>query len=212
MDGRDFDQLLASCREEMSQVRNSLVRRLRLEHNDLWEAIRILVGRPNDHLGVLEMASETFRIAEDNQSGSAHGIFSKAMIDAIEEEICRQTVDAPERRAIVYAVGGAMGDEPRPIEKVLEGASKVRAFLVNSRDSDSRTNQFSSVTRLMVDDGNGLIHHHRLLLVLGERLSYALMAQKADESSFFGFHSNDRYLVESLIAKLQDYYNFQRQY
>ncbi len=212
MDGRDFDQLLSACREEMSQVRSSLVRRLRLEQSDIWDTVRTLVGRPNDHLGMVEMASETFRMAEDNQSGSAHGIFSEAIIDAIEAEVCRQAVDAPERRAVVYAVGGNIGHEVRPIEKVMEGALKARAFLVGAKEQDVRTNQFSSVTRLLIKDEGAMLHHHRLLLVLGERVAYALLAQRGDESSYFGFHSNDRYLVESLIAKLQDYYNFQRQY
>jgi diguanylate cyclase (GGDEF)-like protein len=210
IDGGDFDELLVACRDEMNRSRSSLFRRLRLEGRDLWETVRILAGRPDDHFGPLEQASEAFRIAEDAETGSAHTVLSEATLDAVEEEVCRQAVDAPERRALVFALGGSIAEQPRPVELVLEGAEHARAFLVGPKADSNRASNFASVTRVFVDDEQ--IERHRLLLVLGERLTYAFMGERGADGRLFGFHSSDQFLVESLIAKVQEHYHFQRQY
>jgi hypothetical protein len=210
IDGADFDGLLQTCRDEMGRARTSLIRRLQLEPQPLWEVVRTLVGRPSDHLGPLVEADEAFRLAEDGETGSAHGIFSDPVVSAIEEEVCRQAVDTPERRAVVYAVGGTVSAEPREVERALEEAERARAFLVTAKGSEAPTNVFASVTRVFVDDPG--LADHRLLLVLGERVAYAFLGRRGDEGSLYGFHSHDQYLVENLIAKLQEHFNFQRQY
>ncbi len=210
IDGDDFDQLLQTCREEMVAARTSLVRRLQLADRPLWEVVDVLVGRPAEHLGPLEQASEPFRIAEDTSADGAHGIFSERTLDAIEEEVCRQAVDAPERRAVIYAVGGWIADEARPVELVLEGAEQLHAFLVGPKGEEARVSELAAVTRLFVEDER--LGRYRLLLVLGERTAYAYCALRGDEGSFFTFHSSDQVLVEHLIARLQDEYNLQRQF
>ncbi len=210
IDGGDFDQLLQTCREEMASSRQSLFRRLHLEPKGLWDAVRILAGHPDEHRGALEQASETFRLAEDLEAGSAHVVLTDEAVDGIEEEVCRQAVDVPERRAVVYALGGAVGPEPRPMEQVLEGAERARAILVGTEGAANRASEFASVTRVLVDDEQA--GRHRLLLVLGERMAYAFVAERTEDGQLFGFHSGDRFLVENLIAKLQEHYNFQRQY
>ncbi len=214
--GADFDQLLMACREEIDRAGKSLFRRLHLERQDFWEAIRTLVGRPAEHLGPLDQAGETFRMAEDSETGSAHVMFDDDAIDAVEEEVCRQAVDVPERRALVYALGGRIQgagliqDRARPVELVFENAERARFCLVDLKSGANRPSEYAAVTRVFVDDE--AVQDHRLLLVLGERVAYALLCRRGDDGRLFAFHSHDQFLVENLIAKLQEHYNFQRQY
>ena len=210
LNGQDFDQLLLACREEAEQTQRSLFRRLQLEQNGFWEVVAALVGQQSDYLGSLSEASELFRLAEESEAGSAHCVFDAESLDAVEEEICRQAVDVVDRRAVIYALGGAVGTTPRPLERVLEGCEQARALLVGLKEEGNRPSESASVTRVFVDDER--VENHRLFLVLGERLAYAFCGRRGSDDRLYGFHSCDQFLVESLIAKLQEHYNFQRVY
>jgi two-component system cell cycle response regulator len=210
LDGQDFDQLLIACRDEAEQTQRSLFRRLHLEQNGLWDVVAALVGQQSDHEGALSEASELFRLAEESEAGSAHCIFDADFLDAVEEEICRQAVDVTDRRAVIYALGGTIVSQARSLERMLEGCERARALLIGKNGEGNQPSEFASVTRVFVDDER--VDNHRLFLVLGERLAYAFCGRRGSDDRLFGFHSCDQYLVESLISKLQDHFNFQRVY
>jgi diguanylate cyclase (GGDEF)-like protein len=210
LDGNDFDDLLGTCREAMERSRASLYRRLRLHEKDFWESVQLLVGRPEDYDAPAESASETFRLCEDANGVSNHGIFDESLLAAVEEEVAQQAVDLPERKAILYDVGGVLGDEPRAVERVLAQAERAKAFLLGKRGTALSTSEHPALTRVYLDDE--YMEKYRLLLVLSERLAYAFLGFQHDDEALHAFHTYDKFLVENLIAKLQDHYNFQRQY
>ncbi|HOX45286.1 MAG TPA: response regulator [Myxococcota bacterium] len=209
-EGKDFDELLATCRGSVERIRQGLYRRLRLSELDFWEAVEVLIGSEAEHLGPLQRAGETFRLAEDSGGASAHGQFTAPVVDALEEQVARQALAVPDSRALLYSVGGALGAETRPVERALAGAERARVFLVGLRDPAAGAGEHPLVTRVHLDDER--LASHRLLLVLGERFSYACLGRHGQDGRLFAFHTCEASVVESLIARLQDHYNFQRQF
>jgi two-component system, cell cycle response regulator len=208
--GGDFDELLGVCREKMESARSSLYWRLRLGEKKFWDMVETLVGRPEDYEGSLESASSSFRVSEDAGGSSAHGLFDEALLQGIEEEVAGQAVDSPERKAILYDVGGVVGSEPSPVEKVLSRAENARIFVLGRRGKGTMAADHPALTRVFLTEEN--MDHYRLLLVLSEKLAYAFLGARKAEGELYGFHTHDQFLVENLIAKLQEHYNFQRQY
>ncbi len=209
-DGRDFDQLLAACRERSERVRQGLVRRLGLGPLGFWEAVELLIGSQADHLGPLTRAAEAFRLAEDSGGASAHALLAPAALDAIEEQVARQAFAVPDSRALVYSVGGTLGVEARPVERALAGAERARVFLVGLKDRTGMDGEHPLVTRVHLEDE--ALSAHRLLLVLGERFAYACLGRRAEDGRLCVLHTCEASTVEYLIARLQDHYNFQRQF
>jgi len=209
-DGKDFDQLLTTCRERIEQARHSLYRRLGLEQRGLWQMVEILVGRHEDYSCPLAEASNDFRLAEDPAGNTAHGRFDEKLLQAILGEVSRQIVATRGQRAIIYDVGGQLGDEARPVERITSAAENTRVFVLGRKGDQARVSEHPAITRVFSDDEQ--LDNHRLLLVLGERLAYALVARWADDGRLLGLHTADATLVENLIAALQEHYNLQRQY
>jgi two-component system cell cycle response regulator len=210
LEGKDFDELLGVCRERSDRTRQSLYRRLKLQEKGFWEVVQLLVGSPEDYGRTLEAASQIFRLCEDADGGSAHGIFSEPILEGIGEEVARQAVDMPSRRAILIDVGGVLGAEQRPVERVVAGAERAKAFVIGRKGQGAAESDHPALTRVFLDDE--MMDRHRLLLVLSEHLAYAFLAVAKDAGEMYAFNSHDHYLVENLITKLQEHYNLQRQY
>jgi diguanylate cyclase (GGDEF)-like protein len=210
LDGEDFDQLLGVCRDRVEKSRSSLLRRLGLAGKSFWEAIEALAGKPEEYTDELEEASQSYRMSEDIDAGSCHGVFSEELFSRIENEVSLQAVGDPNCRAIVYALGDEIGREPRPCEKIVSQSQRSKAFILGRRGQGAKVANHPAVTRVFLDDEE--MAKYRVFLVFGERVAYAFIGIKNDQAEWFAFHSHDSFLVESLIAKLQEYYHFQRQY
>ncbi|MBW1870495.1 MAG: response regulator [Deltaproteobacteria bacterium] len=210
LDGSDFDDLLGVCRDKMYKARASLYQRLHLTDKSFWEMVEILIGRPEDYEGALEEASSDFRMSENTDGSSAHGVFDEVVFEGIQQEISQQAVHGADSKAILYEVGGVIDREPRAVEKILAETENARVFVVGSRGKGTMVSDHPALTRVFLSDDN--LDTHRLLLVLSERLAYAFLGVRKNDNEMFGFHTHDQFLVENLIAKLQDHYNFQRQY
>ena len=90
-------------------------------------------------------------------------------------------------------------------------AEQAKLFLLGRRgEAASTAEDHPSLTRVYLEDEN--MDQFRLVMVLSERLAYAFVGSRKSEDEYFGFHTHDHFLVENLIARLQDYYNFQPQY
>ena len=172
--------------------------------------VEILVGRHEDYSCPLAEASNDFRLAEDPAGNTAHGRFDEKLLQAILGEVSRQIVATRGQRAIIYDVGGQLGDEARPVERITSAAENTRVFVLGRKGDQARVSEHPAITRVFSDDEQ--LDNHRLLLVLGERLAYALVARWADDGRLLGLHTADATLVENLIAALQEHYNLQRQY
>lgn len=210
LNGSDFDQLLMVCRQRMDQARASIYRRLGLDVKDLWDASRALVGRREEHEMPLGQASENFRLAEDGPGGNAHLILDEESLAAIESAVSMQAVDDPQRRAILFSVGGQLTERLRPVEQIVGASKRARAYVLGRRIEGERASEQPSVTRVALEDES--VDRCRMLLVLAEHLAYAFVGREETEGRIVGFHSSDTTLVENMIAKLQEHYNFQRQY
>ena len=219
LEGKDFDELLGVCRERSERTRSSLFRRLKLQEKGFWDMVQLLVGRPEDYDGPLESASQMFRLCEDADGGSAHGIFSETILEGIGEEVAQQAIDMPSRRAILIDVGGVLGADQRPVERVLARAERAKAFVIGRKGAGATESDHPALTRVFLEDE--MMDRHRLLLVLSEHLAYAFLGtskdngpgtDRAGDGEMYGFNSQDHYLVENLITKLQEHYNLQRQY
>ncbi len=209
-DGEDFDELLATCREEMNRARASVYRKLRLADRGFWDAVSLLLGSPDDYRVELPRASEAYRLSEAEDGGSAHLLLPEPTFLGIEEQVALQAADLPERRALLYSLGGALGGEPRPLERILDRSERARGYLIGRRAGDERHEAHPAITRVAVDDEN--VDRYRILLVLAEHLSYACLGANFEPGALCAFHSCDRTLVEGLVTKLQAQYNFQRQF
>jgi two-component system cell cycle response regulator len=210
LEGKDFDELLGVCRERSERTRSSLFRRLKLQEKNFWDTVGLLVGRPEDYECPLESASQNFRLSEDADGGSAHGVFHEAVLEGIEEEVARQAVDLPGRRAILIDVGGELGEDQRPVERVVAEGERAKAFVLGRKGAGATESDHPALTRVFIDDD--MMDRHRLLLVLSEHLAYAFLGSKKSAGEMYGFNTHDHFLVENLITKLQEHYSLQRQY
>jgi diguanylate cyclase (GGDEF)-like protein len=209
-DGQDFDGLLSACREEMSRARASVYRKLRLEDKGFWDAVGLLLGTADDYRLELPRASEAFRLGEAEDGSSAHRVVSEPLFDGIEEQVALQAVDVPERPALLYSLGVALGSEPRPLERILDRAERARGYLIGRRAGSDRPEAHPAVTRVYLEQE--AVDRFRVVLVLAEHLSYACLGERGPAGELRCFHSCDRTLVEGLVGKLQAQYNFQRQF
>jgi two-component system cell cycle response regulator len=210
LEGKDFDELLGVCRERGERTRQSLYRRLKLQDKGFWDMVQLLIGRPEDYGCPLESAGQMFRLCEDAEGGSAHGVFPRPILEGIGEEVARQAVDTPSRRAIMIDLGGVLGVEQRPVERVVSKAERAKAFVIGRKGPGATESDHPALTRVFLEDE--MMDRHHLLLVLSEHLAYAFLSSGKDDNELYAFNSHDHYLVENLIAKLQEHYNLQRQY
>jgi two-component system, cell cycle response regulator len=210
-DGDDFDQLLSACRDEMAKARLSLFRRMDLADKNFWSVVEVLAGNPgDDDLSLLQASGSSQRLEAEDGS-SARGCFSGATVDGIEEQVSKLAVGPPAKKAILYSLGGDLGADLRPVERMMTtGAELARAFVLGKKSDEIRESVHSSVTRVFVDDEP--VERSRIFLALNEQTAYAFIGRSAPSGNWRGFHTSDRVLVENLIAKLQDHYHLQRQY
>jgi len=210
LDGGDFDQLLSCCRERFENNRRSLFWRLELYRKELWEVIETLIGRPDDYRLPRENAALSFRLAEEPSGSSAHTIMSSKQLGAAWRQVCQQLLEPPGRRALVIQMGGVIGAAEQELERMLAAAEQVRLMMLGRRGEDAQPASRPGLTRVFLGDQK--MDNHRLLLVLGEKFSYASLARNADDGKWYVFHSHDDFLIESLIVAVQESYNLQRQY
>ena len=116
-------------------------------------------------------------------------------------------------------MGGVLGADQRPVERVLARAERAKAFVIGRKGAGATESDHPALTRVFLEDE--MMDRHRLLLVLSEHLAYAFLGtskdngpgtDRAGDGEMYGFNSQDHYLVENLITKLQEHYNLQRQY
>jgi hypothetical protein len=124
--------------------------------------------------------------------------------------VAQQAVDVAGRRAILIDVGGELGADQRPVERVVSRAERAKAFVLGRKGEGATESDHPALTRVFIDDE--MMDRHRLLLVLSEHLAYAFLGTDKGGGEMYGFNTHDHFLVENLITKLQEHYNLQRQY
>ncbi|RME20172.1 MAG: response regulator [Deltaproteobacteria bacterium] len=211
LDGKDFDQLLSVCRKRAEQSRMSLFWRMGLEKLDFWQMVSRLVGRDEDYEVPIAKASTEFRMSQDQNGRTGHAVFDDALFEQLELELLRLVAHSLKQRAVVYDVGGRLGDSPRGCERLASESDRLRVTVIGVRDGeDVRMADHPAVTRVFTRGERAL--RHRLLLVLGEQVAYALLARRTDGDRLIGFHGSDQFLVECLVERLQEHYSLQRRY
>ena len=75
-DGRDYDELIAACRQSVERMRTSIYRRLELQDKSFWEMVELLLGWPEAFQDGGPEVSDFSRWALYQTGASAHGTFS----------------------------------------------------------------------------------------------------------------------------------------
>ena len=202
-DGDDVDQLFAASSRRIDEGRQSLFRRFHLEQEDFWSL--------NDYL--LEDAAQKAKtgkrsLLEDKDGRSAHQLFTPEMLSALELEVCRMAGKQRNQNGWFFLGGSFKEHSPAMLEMVIgEPDSRLHTYFLGNDLPDLFEDATITPVHIEGDD----FQDSRIIFLLAEHASYALVARKREDGDgFYGFHTSDWTVVESLIHRLQEEYGLHR--
>lgn len=190
----ELDQLLET---RLARLRSSLLLRSKLEDASFWKIVDALLAPDGSkllrHQGE---ASATFMPLADGQFAP----FRLA--------VCREILRAvPVRGVILW--GSADLAVPMSVLSPLLAAADMRTVLYLLGDA-RQTETLDLPTEVTISLEDESLRDKAFLLCLGEDYAYVLLARRTG-TGWHVFHTNDGYFVETLLAKLQDQYQFRAQ-
>ncbi len=207
-DGDDVDQLFAACTRRLDEARRSLFRRLHLEDVDFWGAVELLIGDDATYAGGRVDPGRAVAATEDARGLSRHHVFPVGFVPLVRQDVLAELSRQPGAGGWLY-LGSDWRADASDLGDLLNRVDNpaFRTYVLGSappprlRDGDNV---------LPVRVGDGAFDRHEVLLLLGEQMSYGLLARRREDGRAYGFHTADWTLVEGLIGKLQDAYHLQK--
>lgn len=206
-DGRNTQDLIDCALRRLDASLSDILERLKIPNSSFWGAAQRLLGQA-DHYARLRDGSlflhHSLKSLEDSEGTIRHCLLSSFNISRLEEEILRETGRKAGERAIIYLGRGKVTERTALLKtaSLLEGSAS-RVYLLLSKKTG--IGSFPGVTPIFIDDP--VIGEHRFVLYLTERSGYALLCRANQQGEFYGFHTNDRILIEDLMVKLQETYS-----
>lgn len=209
-DGKNFEALEEEIERRSELNRTSVYNKFDLEDTEFWSIVEKFIGRESgyDSEGSGTCLDQDLRNLDDQAGITRHGIFNKKIFDSVEAMINSEIRKNPNNRGILYLGAGTIEPDLPFLELGLPlHINSTKIFIVGEKKINAW--KAPNITPIYLSDEN--IIKHRFILYLNEQYAYTLMAQRGENTPFFGFHSADQVLTENLISKLQDNYFMQKQ-
>jgi diguanylate cyclase (GGDEF)-like protein len=206
-DGRDFPELLQVAEEKYVRQQKSPMHRLRLADRTFWDAVDILLGRPEyyEMLRKGEDVPHFLRVRRD-LGRNAHFSVPRESYLRILQSMAQDVVSSPMERGLVIA-GGPTPEIYKQIFLSFERATPPqRNIYIVGQSGNTR---FDAKNLLYVSADDEQLRNREFVLHMKETGSYALFgADRGGEVE--GFNTADEWLVEAMMEKVQDLYLLQR--
>ncbi len=202
LDGRDFDELLARCRERANEAVHTLQRRLHLSELDFWGSLRTLLAPWPTSVEAQQQASDQSRAA----AASYRGPLVEDHFARVQRELGRELAREPHARGLLYIGTGEAAPE-FPFLELLPPEIGARVCVLIRRGL--KRLDHPAVSTVFLQGASPLTAaalQLEFLLFLSETGAYAYARRQREP---IAFHSSDRPLVDHLISRLQHAFDLQ---
>lgn len=200
-DGGTLDMLLYCIRKRLESQEISIFKKMNLDDKDFWETFNIMVT-PNKLI-----EEYTKNPVETPEGESKQTIFNESVIKEILETFYVELNLNSAMRGAFFLKLGHLKDRflPKFVTKISD-TSAFRIYRFETEDI-TETSPLIRFIRIPLEDAEkGLF-----LIAVTEDFSYGLFFKEIDKSRYSVFHTSDPYLIENIIAKLQEKYLIYRE-
>lgn len=200
-DGGTLDMLLYCIRKRLESQELSIFKKMNLAGGDFWETFNIMVTP--DRL----IEEYTKNLADSVEGESKQTIFNESVIkDILETFYVELNLNSAMRGAFFLKLGQL---KERFLPKFATKISDSSAFRIYRFETEdiTETSPLIRFIRIPIEDAEkGLF-----LIAVTEDFSYGLFFKEIDKNRYSAFHTSDPYLIENIIAKLQEKYLIYRE-
>lgn len=200
-DGGTLDMLLYRIRKRLDSQDQSIYRKLNLENKDFWTAFDLMVTPSKE---VQEITKES---SEELEGESCQAIFPENLIKDISEIFqVELNLNTSMRGAFFLKLGRI---KERFLPKFATKISDSSAFRIYRFESEDITEtspliRFIRIPHEDAEKGN-------FLIAVTEEFLYGLFFKEIEKNKYSAFHTSDPFLIENIIAKLQERYLIYRE-
>ncbi len=200
-DGGTLDMLLYCIRKRLESQEFSIFKKMNLETKDFWDLFNIVVT-PDRSIQEL-----TKNQADDIEGESRQAIFSESVIKDIAETFHVELNLNSTMRGAFFLKLGRMKE--RLLPKLTTKISDSTAFRIYRFETEdiTETSPLMRFIRIPAEDAEKGF----FLIAVTEDFSYGLFFKEIDKNKYAAFHTSDPYLLENIIAKLQERYLIYRE-
>lgn len=205
-DGVTFSELEATASSRLEAVRNSLYFSAPFIEQPFWTAVDHLLGTSADYQQTADGLKVSPRLTLfDQGSRGSYFRIPRTRLEEITTALCREAEEERNSRGIFYRGAGDFEPLRRTLQQVPgfdRGATYF--FLLGGKDRIDWESQ--QLVPIYIDDER--FTQVPFLFYLNDDQAYLLLARSVGDD-LVGYHSSDSYLVENMIAKLQEHYQLQ---
>jgi diguanylate cyclase (GGDEF)-like protein len=200
-DGGTLDMLLYCIRKRLESQMLSIFKKMNLESKDFWESFNVMVN-PDRSI------EEYTRNLSDNVEGeSRQAIFNESVIKDIAETFYLElNLNSAMRGAFFLKLGRF---RERFLSKFSTKVSDSGAFRIYRFETEDITETSPLIRFIRIPSEDAEKGH--FLIAVTEDFSYGLFFKEIDKNRYSAFHTSDPYLIENIIAKLQEKYLIYRE-
>lgn len=200
-DGGTLDMLLYCIRKRLESQEFSIFKKLQLENKDFWETFNIIVT-PD------KLIEEYTKSQSDNIEGeSRQTIFNEKIIKDITETFYVEiNLNSTMRGAFFLKLGHLREKFLPKFTTKISDSSAFRIYRFETEDI-TETSPLIRFIRIPVEDAE----KGHFLIAVTEDFSYGLFFKEIEKNKYSAFHTSDPYLIENIIAKLQEKYLIYRE-
>ncbi len=200
-DGGTLDMLLYCIRKRLESQELSIFKRMNLETKDFWDLFNIIVT-PNKSIEEL-----TKNQADDIEGESRQAIFNESVIKDIAETFhVELNLNSAMRGAFFLKLGRLKERFLPKFATKISDSSSFRIYRFETEDI-TETSPLVRFIRIPAEDAEKGF----FLIAVTEDFCYGLFFKEIDKNKYAAFHTSDPYLVENIIAKLQERYLIYRE-
>lgn len=189
----ELDQLMEA---RLARLRQSLLLRGHLEDKSFWEITDLLLSPSGAPLSSQTGEGDCAFLALEGEQFAPYAL-----------AVCHEILSAMTVRGVLLWGGDDLSLPRSILAPALSGHETRTALFLLGDDATEAPDRLGGVTIPLRD---GALHDKAFLLCFGEDYAYALLARRMGDG-WHAFHTCDEYFVETMLAKLQDQYQFQAQ-
>jgi CheY-like chemotaxis protein len=205
-DGYAFAELEGVASRRLNSIRGSLFFGGRFEDLPFWSVAEQLLGSAADYQAAEGGVKVSPRLAPFERG--VKGSYFRMAAERLEEitmALCHESIEQPQLRGIFYRGAGRFEPVRQTLQQV-EGIEQGTTYFFLLGGGDQVEWDSQQIVPIPIADEH--FAQMPFLIYLNEDQAYLFLARPMGKE-LIGFHSSDFYLVENMIAKLQDQYKLQ---
>ena len=205
-DGIIFSELEATVATRIEAVRSSLYFAAPFAEQPFWTAVDHLLGTSADYHQTGHGFNVSSRLSLFERGGrGSYFRMPRGRLEELTIALCREAEEERKSRGIFYRGAGMFEPLRRTLQQVpgFDNGSTY-LFLLGGKDRIDWESQ--QLVPIYIDDER--FTQVPFLLYLNDDQAYLLLSRPVGDD-LVGYHSSDPYLVENMIAKLQEHYQLQ---